>query len=180
MSSFFQELKRRNVFRVGAAYVVVSWLIIQVIETVSDPLNLPQWTEAFFIVVLLAGLPLILIFSWAFELTPEGLKKTSEVAEEASVTATTGKKLNHAIIAILVMAVGYFVWERQGLVEKVEQAGARDVGEITQTSAAASVAVLPFVNMSADPEQEYFSDGISEELLNLLAKIPEIRVPART
>jgi TolB-like protein len=180
MSSFFQELKRRNVFRVGVAYVVVSWLIIQVVETVSDPLNLPHWTEAFFIVVLLAGLPLILIFSWAFELTPEGLKKTSDVAAEESVTATTGKKLNHAIIAILVMAVGYFVWERQGLVQQVEQTASREPVEVVTTEGTASVAVLPFVNMSADPEQEYFSDGISEELLNLLAKIPELRVPART
>jgi TolB-like protein len=180
MGSFFQELKRRNVFRVGVAYVVVSWLIIQVIETVSDPLNLPDWTEAFFIVLLLAGLPLILLFSWAFELTPEGLKKTSEVKAEESVTATTGKKLNFTIIAVLVMALGYFAWERQGLVEQVEQTAAQDVAEVTQTTGATSVAVLPFVNMSADQEQEYFSDGISEELLNLLAKIPELRVPART
>jgi TolB-like protein len=180
MGSFFQELRRRNVFRVGVAYVVVSWLIIQVIETVSDPLNLPQWTEAFFIVLLLAGLPLILLFSWAFELTPEGLKKTSEVKAEESVTATTGKKLNYAIIAVLVMALGYFAWERQGLVEQAEQAVAGDTPKVTETQGAASVAVLPFVNMSADQEQEYFSDGISEELLNLLAKIPELRVPART
>jgi TolB-like protein len=180
MSSFFQELKRRNVFRVGVAYVVVAWLIIQVIETVSDPLGLPDWTEAFFIVLLLAGLPVILIFSWAFELTPEGLKKTRDVKVEESVTATTGKKLNFAIIAVLVMTIGFFVWERQGLVEQAEQTAAVDTQEVTQTTGAASVAVLPFVNMSADQEQEYFSDGISEELLNLLAKIPELRVPART
>jgi TolB-like protein/tetratricopeptide (TPR) repeat protein len=165
------------VFRVGVAYVVVSWLIIQVIETVSDPLGLPDWTEAFFIVLLLAGLPLILIFSWAFELTPEGLKKTSEVDAQESVTATTGKKLNYTIIAILVMALGYSMWERQGL---VEQTSDDVVAEVIETTGAASIAVLPFVNMSADPEQEFFSDGISEELLNLLAKIPELRVPART
>ena len=180
MSSFFQELKRRNVFRVGVAYVVVAWLIIQVIETVSDPLGLPDWTEAFFIVLLLAGLPVILIFSWAFELTPEGLKKTRDVKAEESVTATTGKKLNYAIIAVLVMTLGFFLWERQGLVERAEQGTSLETQEVTQTTGAASVAVLPFVNMSADQEQEYFSDGISEELLNLLAKIPEMRVPART
>ena len=180
MSSFFEELRRRNVFRVGVAYVVISWLIIQVIETVSEPLGLPDWTVAFFIVLLLAGLPLILIFSWAFELTPEGIKKTSEVAAEESVTATTGKKLNYTIIAILVLALGYSVWERQGLVEQSEQVTVASDEEVTETSIGASVAVLPFVNMSADPEQEFFSDGISEELLNLLAKIPELRVPART
>ncbi len=182
MSSFFEELKRRNVFRVGVAYVVVAWLIIQVIETVSDPLGLPDWTEAFFIVVLLAGLPVILIFSWAFELTPQGLKKTRDVRVEESVTAVTGKKLNYTIILVLVLSLGYFLYERQGLVEQVEQtaAVADASSEVTSTEGVASVAVLPFVNMSADPEQEYFSDGISEELLNLLAKIPELRVPART
>ena len=182
MGHFLKELKRRNVFRVGAAYVVVSWLIVQVIETVSGPLGLPAWTEAFFIVLVLAGLPLILLFAWAFELTPEGLRKTREVDRDASVTADTGKKLNYAIIAALVIALGYFVWERQGLIEKpadqpVLQSGVH--GDVDGAHAA-SVAVLPFVNMSADPEQEYFSDGMSEELLNLLAKIPELRVPART
>lgn len=181
MGHFLEELKRRNVFRVGAAYAVVAWLIFQVIETVSDPLGLPEWTEAFFIVLLLAGLPLVLIFAWAFELTPEGLKKTREVDKDESVTAHTGKMLNYAIIGVLILALGYSLWDRQGLVERVEPLAETpgDAREVVQT-AAASVAVLPFVNMSADPEQEYFSDGISEELLNLLAKIPELRVPART
>lgn len=182
MSSIFQELKRRNVFRVGAAYVVVAWLIIQFIGTISDPLSLPEWTEAFFIVVLTTGLPLVLLFAWAFEITPDGLKKTRDVKTEGSVTATTGKKLNYAIIAVLVLSLGYFLWERQGLVEQAERTAAVgvDATEVTQTSSAASIAVLPFVNMSADPDQEYFSDGISEELLNLLAKIPNLHVPART
>ncbi|MCH7822582.1 MAG: tetratricopeptide repeat protein [Proteobacteria bacterium] len=182
MSSIFQELKRRNVFRVGVTYIVIAWLIIQVIETVSDPLSLPEWTEAFFIVALLAGLPLVLLFSWAFEITPDGLKKTEDVDADESVTATTGKKLNYTIIAVLVLSLGYFLWERQGLVEQAERTAAvgDDATEVTQTSSAASIAVLPFVNMSADPDQEYFSDGISEELLNLLAKIPNLHVPART
>ena len=182
MGGFLKELKRRNVFRVGVAYVIVSWLIIQVIETVSDPLGLPDWTEAFFIVFVLAGLPLVLLFAWAFELTPEGLKKTREVAAEESVTADTGKKLNYTIIAVLVLALVYSVWERQGLVEQSTTesvAGQESQGE-KDASQTASIAVLPFVNMSADPDQEYFSDGISEELLNLLAKIPDLRVPART
>lgn len=182
VSSILQELKRRNVFRVGIAYVVVAWLIIQFIETVSDPLSLPEWTEAFFIVVLTTGLPLVLLFAWAFEITPDGLKKTKDVKTEESVTATTGKKLNYAIIAVLVLSLGYFLWERQGLVEQAERTAAVgvDATEVTQTSSAASIAVLPFVNMSADPDQEYFSDGISEELLNLLAKIPNLHVAART
>ena len=182
MSRIFHELKRRNVFRVGIAYIVVAWLIIQVIETVSDPLGLPEWSEAFFIVALLAFLPVALLFSWAFELTPDGLKKTKDVSSDESVTATTGKKLNYAIIAVLVFSLGYSMWERQGLVERPEQIadGSDDTAEVVETTSAASIAVLPFVNMSADPDQEYFSDGISEELLNLLAKIPDLRVPART
>ncbi len=176
MGKLIQELKRRNVFRVGVAYVVVAWLIIQVVETVSEPLGLPEWTVAFFIVLLLAGFPLILLFSWAFELTPEGLKKTEDVDRDDSVTADTGKKLNYATIFVLVLALGYFIYERQ---THDEPTPADEVAEVTQTEAI-SVAVLPFVNMSADPNQEYFSDGISEELLNLLAKIPDVRVPART
>lgn len=180
MGFFLQELKRRNVFRVGAAYVVVAWLILQVIETISRPLGLPDWTEAFFIVVLAAGLPLVLVFAWAFELTPDGLKKTGDVDRELSVTADTGKKLNYAIIVVLALALGYFVWEWQGLVRQLEPSTANQGSEVVRTAGVASVAVLPFVNMSADPEQEYFSDGISEELLNLLAKIPQLRVPART
>ena len=180
MGQLLQELKRRNVFRIGVAYIVVAWLVIQVIETVSDPLGLPDWTEAFFIVLMLAGLPVILLFSWAFELTPEGLKKTREVDVTKSVTDVTGKKLNHTIIVVLVLALGYFLWERQGLVEQAEQTAPVQAAEVTSTSGEASIAVLPFVNMSADPDQEYFSDGISEELLNLLAKIPDLRVPART
>ena len=180
MGQLLQELKRRNVVRVGVAYVVVAWLVIQVIETVSDPLGLPDWTEAFFIVLMLAGLPVILLFSWAFELTPEGLKKTEDVEIDKSVTDVTGKKLNYTIIVVLALALGYFLWERQGLVEQAEQTATEQAAEVTETSGEASIAVLPFVNMSADPEQEYFSDGISEELLNLLAKIPDLRVPART
>ena len=183
MGNLLQELKRRNVFRVSVAYIVVAWLIIQVIETVSDPLGLPDWTEAFFIVLLLSGLPVIVLFSWAFELTPDGLRKTRDVDTAESVTAVTGKKLNNTIIVVLALALGYFLWERQGLVEQVTQ----PVQQVAQSAEAeaeeislASIAVLPFVNMSADPNQEYFSDGISEELLNLLAKIPELRVPART
>ncbi len=176
MGKLLQELKRRNVFRVGVAYVVVAWLIIQVVETVSEPLGLPEWTVAFFIVLLLAGFPVILLFSWAFELTPDGLKKTRDVDRDESVTAHTGKKLNYTTIFVLVLALGYFIWERQAPDEPLPDDAA---AEVTQTETI-SVAVLPFVNMSADPNQDYFSDGISEELLNLLAKIPEVRVPART
>jgi len=181
VGNFLRELKRRNVFRVGAAYVVTSWLIIQVIETIREPLGLPGWTEAFFIVLLAAGLPLALIFAWAFEITPEGLKKTREVDQAESVTSDTGRKLNYAIVGMLALALGYFAWDgyQRGNPPAATAGGAMPAAGQTPV-AQASIAVLPFVNMSADPEQEYFSDGISEELLNLLAKIPDLRVPART
>jgi TolB-like protein/Flp pilus assembly protein TadD len=173
---FLQELKRRNVVRVGVAYLVVSWLVIQVIETVSRPLSLPAWTEAFFIVLMLAGFPVACLFAWAFELTPEGVKKTEEVDKEVSVTASTGRKLDFAIIAALVLALGYFLWERQQTAEPMPDSPAA----VTKETSGTSIAVLPFVDMSSEQDQEYFSDGISEELLNVLAKIPELRVAART
>ena len=179
MGYFLQELKRRNVFKVGAAYLVVGWLILQVVETISEPLALPPWTEAFFIVLLAVGLPLALIFAWAFELTPEGVKKTEEVDREASVTADTGRKLNYAIIAVLALALAYFVVERQFLAEQSMPAAPATTA-VSDAAAGTSIAVLPFVDMSAEGDQEYFSDGISEELLNVLAKIPDLRVAART
>ncbi|NIV18051.1 MAG: tetratricopeptide repeat protein [Woeseiaceae bacterium] len=179
MSNLFQELKRRNVFRVSIAYVIVSWLLVQVVSTIREPLFLPDWTETLIIVILAIGFPIAIIFAWAFELTPEGLKKTEEVEREASVTALTGRKLNNAIIFALVLALGYFIFERQflhdhGNDETTEATVAAEQAEGT------SIAVLPFADMSPDKDHEYFSDGISEELLNLLAKVPELRVAART
>jgi TolB-like protein len=180
VSYFLEELKRRNVFKVGAAYLVVSWLILQLVQAVREPLGLPEWTDAFFIVLLAVGLPLALIFAWAFELTPDGMKKTREVDKEASVTASTGRKLNYAIIATLALALTYSVFDRFTQVDSGDIADSTDKATAEQSAGNTSIAVLPFVNMSSDEDQEYFSDGISEELLNVLAKIPELRVAART
>ena len=169
MENLFSELKRRNVVRVGIAYTVVGWLIIEVIDTIAPRLDMPEWVPTFFIILVLVGFPLALFFSWAYELTPQGVKKTHEVDADASITPSTGRKLDFIIIGALVVALGYFVWERQGLIDEAE-------GPAQMTS----IAVLPFVNMSADPEQEYFSDGITEELLNTLVKVPGLQVAART
>jgi adenylate cyclase len=170
--SFIAELKRRNVFKVGFAYIIVAWLLLQVSDTLVPALYLPEWFNSGVAFVLIIGFPIALIFAWAFEMTPEGIKKEKDVDRSQSITQVTGNKLNNAIIGVLVLTLGYFV------LDKFVLDPGRDAAETPQTEK--SIAVLPFVNMSSDQEQEYFSDGLSEELLNLLAKIPELRVAART
>jgi len=201
--SFFSELKRRNVFRVAIAYGIVAWLLLQVSDTLVPALHLPEWFNSGVAFVLIIGFPIAMIFAWAFELTPEGLKKEKDVDRSQSVTHVTGQKLNNAIIGVLVLALAYFA------IDKFILAPGRDAfqpgsdhfsqqtdGQATNVDkkialtpvAAAnkpaitnqSIAVLPFLNMSEDGANEYFSDGLSEELLNLLAKIPELKVAART
>lgn len=171
MGRLFEELKRRNVFRVAIAYAVVGWIIMQVVTSIETPLSLPTWTDSLVIVLLVIGLPLAVLFAWAFEMTPQGVKKTKAVDKAESVTGATGRKLDFVIIAALALALGYFVWDKF--------AGGPRYGDET-LYVQASIAVLPFVNMSGDVEQEYFSDGISEELLNLLAKGGQIKVAGRT
>jgi len=190
-----EELKRRNVIRVGIAYVVVAWLLLQLADIVLNNVAAPRWV--FYAVLLLLGIGfvLVVVFSWVFELTPEGLKRESEVDRSQSITPQTGRKLDRLIMALLVLALAYFVIDKfvltpsreAKLVAAAEQAGVQEsaaaqAAQETETTAQAehSIAVLPFVNMSSDPEQDYFSDGLSEELLNLLAKIPQLRVAART
>jgi len=191
--SFFGELKRRNVIRVGAAYVVAAWLVIQVVETIFPAFGFGDAAVRIVTIVFAIGLVPVLIFAWAFELTPEGLKKESEVDRSESITPQTGRKLDRVIMVVLALALGYFAFDKfvveprreaslkQESVAAVEQAlqQGRTEGRV-ESYGDKSIAVLPFVNMSSDAEQEYFSDGISEELLNLLAKIPELRVISRS
>jgi TolB-like protein/Tfp pilus assembly protein PilF len=184
--SFFAELKRRNVFRVGAAYLVVAWLLMQVTDTVVPALHLPSWIVTAVVLLLIVGLPLALLFAWAFELTAQGLKREAEVQPAKSTTRQTRHKLDYLIIGALVLALGYFTYDKLLLGPQREAALVENTTQTLQKQAAAaadaqrSIAVLPFVNMSADPEQQYFVDGLAEELLNLLASIPELRVAART
>ncbi|MBO6621770.1 MAG: tetratricopeptide repeat protein [Balneola sp.] len=176
ISKFIQELKRRNVFKVAVAYAIAGWLIIQIVATVFPAFEFPGWTTQFVIILVGIGFPLALIFAWAFELTPEGLKKSKEVDITESVTDRTGKKLNGIIISVLSVAVFFLIVERVFFAKS-------SILEDAQTSATvetASIAVLPFVNMSSDSENEYFSDGLSEELLNALAKVEDMRVAGRT
>lgn len=176
ISNFIEELRRRNVIKVATAYAIAGWLIIQISTSVFPAFEFPNWTTQFVIILVGIGFPLTLIFAWAFELTPEGIKKSAEVEITKSVTTNTGKKLNGVIITVLSMAVVFL------LVERVFFAKANflESQEDLVNSETASIAVLPFVNMSGDTENEYFSDGLSEELLNGLAKLEDIQVAGRT
>ena len=176
--SIFAELKRRNVFRVGIAYLVASWVLMQVVDVISPVFELPEWAPKLIFLLLAIGLVPALIFAWAFELTPEGIKRESEVSPEGSITRSTGRKLNFVIIGFLVAAVALLLVERQLKTGDVPEA-ATEVATAADTGAR-SIAVLPFVNMSSDAEQEFFSDGITEEILNSLASVKELKVAGRT
>jgi TolB-like protein/Flp pilus assembly protein TadD len=168
---FLAELRRRNVFKVAMVYLIASWVLIQVAETTFPALKLPDWTVTFVVLLLALLFPIALIFAWAFELTPEGLKRSGAVAPEESVTTLTGQRINQLIIAGLIVAVIVLVATHRGI-EFGDERG--------REGASASIAVLPFINMSNDPGNEYFSDGLSEELLNTLAQVDGLRVAART
>ena len=112
MSGLFEELKRRNVFKVGTAYVVLAWLLAQVTDVFLEPFGAPDWVIKTILLVLLAGFPLALLFAWAFEMTPEGIKKEKDVDRSQSITHETGQKLNLTIILILVLALGYFAVDK--------------------------------------------------------------------
>ncbi len=168
--SFIDELRRRNVFRVGIAYAIATWVLLQITEVITPILDLPDWAPKLIFVILAVGFVPALIFAWAFELTPEGLKKEKNVDRSESITHRTGRKLDFAIIAVLVLAVGLL------LADRFSGKPAPDAEQVTNKS----IAVLPFVNISSDKEQEYFSDGITEEILNLLASVKELKVAGRT
>ncbi len=183
MSSFFSELKRRNVLRVAAAYAVVSWLLLQVGDIAADNLSFPDWFMPMLMVVLGLGFPVALLLSWAFELTPSGMMKTEDVDAHASIRHNTGQKLNYVIIAALVLALGYFVFERQSMpgVPSEEIANSDSTADQgIESPGPISIAVLPFVDLSAAGDQEYFGDGIAEEILNVLAKLEGLQVTSRT
>ena len=183
-TSFFAELKRRNVYRVGIAYAIGSWLLLQVIDVVEPIIGVPDWVPKLILVMLAVGLPLALFFAWAYEMTPEGLKREKEVDRTESITRETGQRLNRVIIGVLVVAVSLLLLDRY-VTHGPEQHAPETVAETEVTSevvetAAPSIAVLPFANMSADESSTYFSDGLADTLLHMLAQIREIRVAART
>jgi TolB-like protein/tetratricopeptide (TPR) repeat protein len=187
--SLFAELKRRNVFKIGVAYLVLAWVVIQVTSEAVPALRLPEWVNTFVFFIGTIGFPFALFFAWAFEITPDGIKKGSEISPEDSVTTHTGRKLDFIIIGLMAVALGYFIYESRfesqpddslATKETSTKAEPESTKEILEEPEPSSIAVLPFVNMSSDKEQEYFSDGLSEEILNLLVQNPQLRVIART
>jgi len=171
--SFFSELKRRNVYRAAVLYAASAWLLVQVVTAVVPYFQIPEWVVRWIIVAAVIGFPFWLAFAWLYEFTPDGLKRESEIDPADSVAHQTGRKLDFIIIGVMAVAIVLLLTDRfvprRGVNQQVEVA-------IPERS----IAVLPFVNMSDDKANEYFSDGISEELLNLLAKIPQLQVTART
>jgi TolB-like protein len=187
MASLVKELKRRNVFRVAVGYLILGWVVLQITDIVAPALHLPEWTMTLVLLLGVIGFPFALFFAWAFELTPEGLKREHEVDRSQSITHHTGRKVDFAIIGLLVVALVFIAWDAYLSGPDDEVPVAEAVGTAVETgqiepgqATPVSIAVLPFVNMSPDPDQEYFSDGLSEEILNLLAKVPGLKVIART
>jgi TolB-like protein len=168
-----EELKRRNVIRVAGLYGVAGWLLAQAASLMESALGLPNWFDAVVICLLLIGFPLAVVFAWVYEITPEGLKRTVAVAQDSSITGETAKKLDIALISVVVVLIVVIVANR---FIAPKGPAATD----STSSDDNSIAVLPFTDMSSGHDQEYFSDGISEELLNVLAQVQGLRVAGRT
>jgi adenylate cyclase len=184
--SLFAELKRRNVFRATAAYVAVSWLVIQVAEATFPAFGLTDAALRTLIVLLAVGLVPAVALSWVFEITPEGLKRDADLEPGGELSRRTNRLLDRGIVIVLAIGLAYFAIDKFVLdpardAENIEQAQQRGRTEaLVESYGDNSIAVLPFTNMSADPEQEYFGDGMAEEVLNLLAQVRELRVISRS
>jgi serine/threonine-protein kinase len=179
--NFFSELKRRNVIRAAGLYLVGAWLLVQVASTVLPMFGAPDWLPRSIVILLVIGFVPVLIFSWVFELTPQGLKRDEDVPAEQSIAPQTGRHMDRMIIVVLVLALAYFAVDKFVLNPRREKSAAKmSSSEGNQPTNEKSVAVLAFANLSDDKGSEYFSDGVSEELLTVLQKIPGLHVAART
>ncbi len=186
--SLFLELKHRNVLRVAIAYLAVSWLLIQVVETLFPVFGLSDALIRLVVVLLAIGFPLILIFSWLYELTPEGLKLEKDVERSGSPVHHTGKKLDRAIIIVLALSLGYFAFDKfvldpardAELVQATTESVIHQASESGRTeNADYFIAVLPFANLGPDPESEYLADAMTDELIGRLARIEGVRIKSR-
>jgi TolB-like protein/Tfp pilus assembly protein PilF len=188
--SIVQELKRRNVFRVAVAYLTGAWLIIEIVQTLFPVYGLSDASIRLVVTLLTIGFPLVMVFSWVYELTPEGLRREKDIDQSVALTHRTGRKLDRIIIVLLALALGYFAFDKfvlePGRVEEIAETAAQTAAEqaLARQKAVAladkSIAILPFVDMSPKLEDEYFSDGLTEELIGALAKVKGLHVTART
>ena len=184
--SLYAELKRRNVFRVGAAYAVGAWLLIQIADTTFPLFGFGDTPARIVVILVIIGFVPALIFAWAFELTPSGLQREEDVDRSLTVTTIAAKRLDRIIMLVLVLAVGFFAFDKFVVSESREQAIAESarleaLAEVVETyKNNKSIAVLPFFDMSPNQDQEYFGDGIAEELLDTLTKLKGLNVASRT
>jgi TolB-like protein/Tfp pilus assembly protein PilF len=190
--NLFEEFKRRNVFRVGIAYAVASWLLLQVADLMIDNIGAPDWVFRTLLMVLAIGFPITLIMAWAFELTPDGLRRDADVDHSQSIAPRTGRKLDRVIIAMLVAIAAYFIWEARfkadaPAADEIVSAEAAPVSEDPASPGPGqatldrnAIAVLPFANRSLREEDLFFTDGIHDDLLTQLAKINDLKVISRT
>ena len=193
--NFLAELRRRNVIRMAGLYLVGAWLIVQVASTIFPAFELPGWALRGVILVLAIGFIPALVFSWVFELTPDGLKRDAEVPASESIAPQTARRMERVFLVLLTLALGYFAIDKFVLAPKREAARVAEVTQATKVDAVPtsatpipavsaipekSIAVLAFANMSADKDNEYFSDGVAEEILNSLANVKDLKVAGRT
>jgi TolB-like protein/Flp pilus assembly protein TadD len=180
--SFFGELKRRNVIRMAGLYLVGAWLVVQVAGTVLPMFRAPEWLPRTIVILLMIGFVPAVIFSWFFELTPEGLKRDEDVAPGQSITPQANRRVDRIIIVLLVLALGYFAFDKFVLTPRREAALVANVApnESRSVVGAKSIAVLPFENRSEEKQNEYFADGVQDEILTYLTKIADLKVISRT
>jgi TolB-like protein/Flp pilus assembly protein TadD len=174
---FYNELKRRNVIKAGISYLVVSWVVLQVVALIGDILKAPEWLGRTLLIVLLCLLPLWLLFSWYYEITPDGIRKTQSISPEKSISEKTSYQLNLIIIAFLSIAVILLFVDRYRIQHSQEVFESSLIQELVQEN---SIVVLPFRDLSPQKDQEYFADGLAEELLSALTKISQLKVTSRT
>ncbi len=181
LKNFFAELKRRNVIRMAGLYLVGSWLVVQVAGTVLPMFGAPEWLPRTIVVLLAIAFVPAVIFSWVFELTPQGLKRDEDVAPEQSITPQSGRRMDRMIIVVLVLALGYFAFDKFVLTPRREAALVLSAAPNESKSVVnvKSIAVLPFENLSRDPDNAFFTDGVQDEILTDLAKIADLKVISR-
>ena len=174
IASFLSELKRRNVYKVAVAYAVVSWLVIQAASLLLVTFEAPPWAMKVFVIAVVLGFPVALVLTWAFELTPEGIKLESEIPPEQSIRRKTGRKIVAMTVVLAVIAAGLFLFQI------IRARSKSPAAQVSQELSNKSIAVLPFENLSRDPDNAYFCEGVQDEILTRLAKVADLKVIART